>query len=348
MTENTPKVSIVMPLYNAGEWLRPCLQSLIEQTLKEIEFIVVLDCPTDGSDRVAKEYAARDPRIRIIENEQNLGAGPTRNRGIEAARGEYVGFFDSDDYAEHDMYERLWDAARRHNADMVVCDFCRCYHHTAKVIPARYPVGEGVELRNKQLGNLFRRDNPRIGISSVWCWIFKRDFLVRHHLRFSDNRLLNAEDAVFMAQCLLSTERVAHCGAPAALYYNRQLDNTLSKQYVIRNTEANIYLVRAFDATLQQADAALRHAYRFDVAEGVVRILYTAFRWEVRVKGLRFALRQLPRMQDASVRRLVAPFLSWGGVVKAFRRLPITKWVFFYFFVCFLGRLRPAGSRSSG
>ena len=101
----TPKVSIIVPIYNAGKFLEKCLDTLVNQTLKDIEIILVLDCPTDGSDRIAREYAEKDPRIRLIINEQNLNIGLSRNEGLKIARGEYIGFSDHDDWRELDMYE---------------------------------------------------------------------------------------------------------------------------------------------------------------------------------------------------------------------------------------------------
>ena len=82
----TPKVSIIVPIYNAGKFLEKCLDTLVNQTLKDIEIILVLDCPTDGSDRIAREYAEKDPRIRLIVNEQNLNIGLSRNEGLKIAR----------------------------------------------------------------------------------------------------------------------------------------------------------------------------------------------------------------------------------------------------------------------
>ena len=81
----TPKVSIIVPIYNAGKFLEKCLDTLVNQTLKDIEIILVLDCPTDGSDRIAREYTEKDPRIRLIVNEQNLNIGLSRNEGLKIA-----------------------------------------------------------------------------------------------------------------------------------------------------------------------------------------------------------------------------------------------------------------------
>ena len=102
----TPKVSIIVPIYNAGKFLEKCLDTLVNQTLKDIEIILVLDCPTDGSDRIAREYAEKDPRIRLIVNEQNLNIGLSRNEGLKIARGEYIGFSDHDDWSTKNYTKR--------------------------------------------------------------------------------------------------------------------------------------------------------------------------------------------------------------------------------------------------
>ena len=115
-----PKISIILPVYNAGEFLRPCLDTLINQTLKEIEIVCILDCPTDGSDKTVQEYAEKDPRILVIKNDRNLHVGESRNVGIRAAHGDYIGFSDHDDIRELDMYEKLYAASENGRADVVL------------------------------------------------------------------------------------------------------------------------------------------------------------------------------------------------------------------------------------
>ena len=112
------KVSIIMPVYNAGPHFRPCIESLVNQTIKEIEIIIVLDCPTDGTDKIAKEYAARDKRIILISNDQNIHIGLSRNRGLEFANGEYIAFSDHDDVRELNMYEELYNEAKKDDLDV--------------------------------------------------------------------------------------------------------------------------------------------------------------------------------------------------------------------------------------
>ena len=119
----TPKVSIIVPVYNAGKYLAPLLDSLVGQTLREIEVILVLDCPTDGSDRVAEEYAARDGRVVIVRNRENLHVGFSRNEGLKVARGEYIGFCDHDDLVEPEMFKKLYNRGKETGAEVVLADF---------------------------------------------------------------------------------------------------------------------------------------------------------------------------------------------------------------------------------
>lgn len=119
--EKTPKilVSVIVPVWNPGPGISRCIESLQNQTLKEIEMIFVDDCGTDDSMDKVRAAAAEDTRIRIIVNEENIGAGPSRNRGIEAARGEYLSFVDPDDYVAPDFLELLCREALKKQLDIV-------------------------------------------------------------------------------------------------------------------------------------------------------------------------------------------------------------------------------------
>ena len=110
-TEYKPKVSAILPVYNVEDYIGHCIESLQAQTLADLEFIFVDDCSTDGSMATVEAWAAKDERVHILQNEQNLGAGPSRNRGIEVARGEYLSFIDPDDYVSPNFYDLLYKAA---------------------------------------------------------------------------------------------------------------------------------------------------------------------------------------------------------------------------------------------
>ena len=113
------KVSIIIPVYNSSKYLRTCLDSLINQTLKDIEIIAVDDCSTDNSLLILMEYAKKYHNIKVYHNRNNLGQGATRNKGLEYVRGEYIGFVDSDDYVRYNMYEDMYKAAINNNAPIV-------------------------------------------------------------------------------------------------------------------------------------------------------------------------------------------------------------------------------------
>ena len=104
-----PAVSVIIPVRNSGRYFRECLDSVIRQTLHNIEIIIIDDASTDGSDAVAEAYAAQDSRITVIHHNESTGAGPARNDGIALAKGEYIAFMDSDDlYPTADVLEKLY------------------------------------------------------------------------------------------------------------------------------------------------------------------------------------------------------------------------------------------------
>lgn len=110
-----PKVSVIVPVYNSEQELRDCLGSLVEQTEKDIEIIVIDDASTDNSPEIEAEYQKKYPNVKVYRNERNLGQSETRNRGIELAEGDYIAFLDSDDYVNPGMYEELYQAAVENN-----------------------------------------------------------------------------------------------------------------------------------------------------------------------------------------------------------------------------------------
>ena len=117
-----PQVSVIVPIMNVEAYLPKALDSLADQTLEKIEFILLNDGSTDRSLSIMREYAERDPRFRVIDKE-NTGYGSTMNIGIEAATGEYIGILEPDDYADPIMFERLYREASEHDLDFVKSDY---------------------------------------------------------------------------------------------------------------------------------------------------------------------------------------------------------------------------------
>ena len=117
-----PKVSVIIPVYNTERYLHECLDSVINQTMKEIEIICINDGSTDNSLKILKEYALQDKRIHVINRKTNCGApGLIKNIGIEHATGEYIGFLDSDDWIDNNYFKELYNIATYNAADIASC-----------------------------------------------------------------------------------------------------------------------------------------------------------------------------------------------------------------------------------
>ncbi len=156
MKEN-PHVSVIIPVWNPGSGISRCVESLRSQTLEDIEMIFVDDCGTDNAMDVVRAAAKEDPRIRIIANKKNMGAGASRNAGIEAARGEYLGFVDADDYIDFDFLEVLYHKGKTESLD-IVKGFHICEFEDGKVVSRSYLLNNGIReglLNNTPLFYIF-------------------------------------------------------------------------------------------------------------------------------------------------------------------------------------------------
>ena len=200
------KLSVIIPVYNAEKYLAECLDSILGQSLRELEVICVDDGSRDGSAAVLKDYAGRDSRVRVIEQE-NSGAGAARNRGLETAAGEYVLFMDADDTLEGGSLEKLWKEARRLRPDVLRCralDYdnqsgavTHGVHNYLKRVP---PFLFHVPLRYSTAWPIF----PRVSVAP-WGGIVRRDFLLGGHIRF--NGLICVNDRSFYWETVLKARR---------------------------------------------------------------------------------------------------------------------------------------------
>lgn len=121
------KISAIVPVYNSEKFVGACLESIINQTLQDWHLIIIDDCSTDNSGLICDEFATKDERITIVHNETNLGVSASRNLGISMAKGEYIGFVDSDDTICANMFEEMYSNAKKENADVVMCDATTVY-----------------------------------------------------------------------------------------------------------------------------------------------------------------------------------------------------------------------------
>ena len=217
------KVSVVVPVYNAEKFLRRGLDSLRKQTLKDIEIICVNDGSTDGSAAILAEYAAHDKRIKVITQE-NRYIGAARNRGIEAARGEYVGFMDQDDWVSLNYFEDLYNAAKKYNTDVAIAEQVYAIREKNTKLPLNHLLGKTAEAFDTVGAGLYR---PR---RYIWEKIYRRDFLNRHQIRFPTLRALY-EDYNFMVQVLLYAKKIAVAYSGVYYYF---MDSVSTSRYAVR------------------------------------------------------------------------------------------------------------------
>ena len=116
------KISIIIPIYNVKEYLKRCVDSVLNQSYKNIEVILIDDGSTDGSEKICDEYAKKDKRV-VVVHQKNSGVSASRNKGIELATGKYIGFVDSDDYIHKDMFEKLYNSLISTSSSISMCNY---------------------------------------------------------------------------------------------------------------------------------------------------------------------------------------------------------------------------------
>ena len=218
---NDPKVSVIVPCYNVEKLLPKCLDSLVNQTLTDIEIICVNDASPDNGIAILRDYEARYPNIRVIDLKKNVCLGGARNRGMEIARGEYIAFVDSDDYVEPDMYEKLYTRAQATGADVVTCDFNTVdenykllAHH---INPRKYLCGE---INNDQL-----KEKLLVSMSMPWNRIQKRGLIEHNGLKFPEHIFF--EDLYFNVVEALFVQHMEY--VPECLYNFYQNQKSITR-----------------------------------------------------------------------------------------------------------------------
>ncbi len=216
MNTALPLISAIVPVYNTEAYVGKCLDSLIQQTLAELEIIVIDDRGDDHSMEIVRQYALQDSRITIITNDQNSGVAHSRNQGIRHARGEYLAFIDSDDWIAPDYFEILYKQAILQQADIVKGNFI----HTAGGHETPSEMNTHIRDRIRQ------HEFPGIAyLYGFWNAIYKKELITTHHLEFP--RLRHGEDLVFLIQALHFSKNFSL--TDSALYYYNMRENSASK-----------------------------------------------------------------------------------------------------------------------
>jgi len=216
-----PKVSVIIPVYRAAATIVRCVESLLSQTLADLEVILVDDHGGDDSLELVKSLLANHHRktmFHFAATPQNSGPGEARNVGIQLAKGEYVAFVDADDWLEKDMLETLLTAAKQKHTDMA---YCHAWEHKAN----KMCLLKSVTFRsNKQFLSQF--------VARLWTILFRRDFLLKHNINFPLTR--SAEDSCMIAAAIMQASSIVFVDKPLYHYivYSESVSHKRDKQRI--------------------------------------------------------------------------------------------------------------------
>lgn len=244
MSVETIKVSIIVPVYNVEKYVERCLKSLINQTLHEIEIIIVNDGSTDNSLLICKKYEKIDKRIKIYSKE-NEGLGLTRNYGIDKCRGKYIAFVDSDDFVSLDFYEKMYLNIEKNNTDAVFAGFKNYRNDGIENIGEINTFKENIVLAKEYLHNILHvRNDELYGKNylnmSVWRSLYKREIIERNNLQFESERKFISEDILFNIDYCLAADKVSF--QKDTYYFYCYNSNSLTKKYKKDRFEKDIIL----------------------------------------------------------------------------------------------------------
>ena len=205
-----PKISVIIPVYNVEPYLKRCLDSVINQTLTDIEIICINDCSTDGSLLIVNEYANKDNRIKLIDLPKNIGAGGAKNKGLEVAQGEYLSFIDPDDEIDLDFFEKLYIKAKETNADIVKGELI-----TLDVDGTKTKSSLNEKIKQNQSIYYFTFDYTTA--------IYKSAIILNNKIIFPED-LIVGEDVIFLNKAILKANKLEIINS-TNYYYIRRKDS---------------------------------------------------------------------------------------------------------------------------
>ena len=247
-----PKVSIIVPVYNAEKYLERCINSLKNQSLKSIEIILVDDSSTDSSLEMCNKMAVEDSRIKVI-HKVNEGAGYARNAALEIVTGEYIGFLDSDDFVEIDMFKTLYDKAVQYDSDLVMSGVLfvdgnmfskegECKRKTYFDEDTHFDTEDSLKkLRMGIVGATPEdSDDSKYGMS-IWKNLFKTEVIKKNNITFKSEREMLSEDALFMIDYISCIDKAI--GINEAFYNYCRNEDSISKSYKKDRFEKSLVFV---------------------------------------------------------------------------------------------------------
>ena len=228
-----PKVSIILPIYNVENYLRKCIDSVLAQTLEDIEVILATDGP-ESCDKICEEYTSKDSRVKIVMHPGSYGKA--FNKSLEIATGEYIGIVETDDWLDLTMYEKMYNKAKLENADVVKCGFWFAFDDENKNFTVLYDEYEEVLDINKQQN--FLSSQP-----SVWSCIYKKDFLLKNNMQMIEKRQ-SFIDVPFHYESICKAKKYVLIKEPLYYYYQDNSNQTVQNVKVYDGLNSEMHGIK--------------------------------------------------------------------------------------------------------
>lgn len=277
-----PKISIIIPVYNVEKYLKRCVDSLTNQTLKDIEIILVDDESTDSSPIICDELAKLDGRIKVI-HKKNEGAGLSRNVALKIAEGEYIGFVDSDDFVAEDMFESLLNTAEKYGSDLVLSNVRfvdgnmfsekgECALKEYFLQDTHFETAE--QLKELRMGIVGAKpgepDDSKYGMS-IWKNLFKSSVIKENNLWFQSEREMLSEDALFMIDYISCIKKAT--GVKGAFYNYCRNGESISKSYKKDRFEKSLRFVSEVEKRFEDIAKKDYKIYIYRFWQAMCRVL---------------------------------------------------------------------------
>lgn len=319
------KISIIIPIYNVEKYLDTCVQSVVNQTLKDIEIILVDDESPDSCPQMCDNYAVKDERIKVV-HKNNGGLGFARNSGLEVATGKYVTFLDSDDYVDLETYEHLCTLLEKHTLDAIFYKFIRFSDNNDNIqthVNDDVELYQGESIKKLMLDIIASEPSAKVDhkIQCSSCSaIYRLDIIKKNNIRFHSERELISEDLIFNLDYLKNAKKVVFNSSNH--YHYRVNIQSLSNTIRIDRIEKNLLLYHYIDKNL--------NAWNLDLNKAKER------NCRLFIGYSRSAIKQILKSSYTFKNNWLDNVLSksiWNFLYKnyAWKKLPIYQRLFFLF-----------------
>lgn len=309
-------VTVIVPIYNVEKYLNQCVRSIVDQTYRNLEILLIDDGSPDNCPRMCEEWAARDSRVRVIHKE-NQGLGMARNTGIEHATGEYVCYFDSDDYVDVRTIEIALTALKKNHADYALFGYCHLFPDgstSSFQMEKQKTVFTGPEIRDELLPWLIQQARPHESkcpfAFSAWSGLLRRSLVEDHRIQFLSEKQIISEDTLYLLELYSKLRKVVLI--PEALYFYRVNPASLTKTYQKERQIKN----NAFLAASQEM--AMKLGYSPEIRIRLI-MLYHGFTLEAMKHIIRMSV---PYRQK---RQLLSDFFTDRVIVGSITRDTISR-----------------------